>query len=190
MRTFLMLLGITFAGCNHPYERIDPSPNSEWFVFVSEELAIAAHERFADELPVFVERFCAPGDVVHVVGGDGLVSFTLKAPSGSDHTAGSLKRDVEEAAGYFLLRTHLEGLDSCRLDLDQVEWQMSQLRETNFRHAVILLGSKRPHRFLDYGCECENRPHSLLKEFFARRFHPEFDVPTKKMLDFQKNYGY
>ena len=66
---------------------------------------------------------------------------------------------------------------------------MKQLRETNFRHPVILLGSQEVHSSLELGCECSNRPHSLLKEYHERRFHPEYRVKTNKQIEFEQEYG-
>lgn len=189
MQKYFLFILIAAQGCSHPYSAIESGQNTEWFIVVPDKLSLAGHERFADELPIFADRATCPGDVVHVLAGDGLTSFTIRVPSAdaNDLTAGG--DTPQEVGRYFLSGVHLEGLDSCHLDLWNLRFRMKDLRETNYQHRVILLGTERPHRDLDYGCDCKHRPHSLLKEYFAERFHPEFGVETNKMIEFEENYG-
>lgn len=186
MKYLALSLLLLVLGCSQP-----PSsePQAEWFVFVSPELSQALHDRFADELPLFIEQCATPGDQVHIVESRGIVSFSITVPESLKTASRDVLREIKEATEYFSSATHLEGYDSCRLDVDLIERRLLDLRTTDHEPRIILLGSERPHRYLDYGCECENRPHSLLKEFYAARFHPEFTVPTKSELDFKAEYG-
>lgn len=186
MKNLTLLPLLLTLGCSQPP---DPVPQAEWFVFVSPELSQALHDRFADELPLFIEQCATPGDQVHVAESRGIVSFSIRVPEDLKTASRDVLREIKEATEYFTSATHLEGLDSCRLATDLIERRLLDLRTTDFEPRILLLGSERPHRYLDFGCECENRPHSLLKEFYAARFHPEFTVPTKSKLEFEAEYG-
>lgn len=189
MRFFTLLALIIAIGCAHPYTKQDRGPNSEWFIVVSTELTLAAHERFATELPYFVNEYAQPGDVIHVLAGQGIVAFTLRVPKLGESSEDDFVGTMQKATDYFMAGTHLDGHDSCYLDCGSLDWRMKQLRETNFRHPVILLGSEQRKHYFDFGCQCSNRPHSLLKEYQERRFHPEYRVKTKKQIDFEQEYG-
>ena len=68
--------------------------------FVSPEFSQSVHNRFADELEVFVARYAVAGEVIHVADSSELASFTFTVPAKDDSEKSGVERDVREAGDY------------------------------------------------------------------------------------------
>ncbi|MAT70858.1 MAG: hypothetical protein CMJ58_15190 [Planctomycetaceae bacterium] len=187
----LFIAAATLCAAGGCHDSQSPGPDAhEWFVFVSEGLSAADHQRLGDELAMFAGHLADPGDVIHVLSGDGLVvSFTIRVAGtpGADRFADlDSTYEMLGAAKYFNSFVHLEGLENCSIDCESIGFVMKRQRMTDLPVRVILVGRPRRHWFVDGICDCPHAPHSLLNEIFSQRFHPEYTAPTRSEIDFKR----